>query len=118
MLSDLLAPGLDEALASMRIDCCVHLAGAPSGCKMAKGQVPRPPPAHFLLPPSDYFTSSFLPLVPFPPSSSRKLSLLWQEHNLIGTRRLMDALLPTGCRRFIIASSIGSPNPNPITPTL
>ena len=27
--SDLLAPGLDEALASMRIDCCVHLAGAP-----------------------------------------------------------------------------------------
>ena len=31
-----------------------------------------------------------------------------QEHNLIGTRRLMDALLPTGCRRFIIASSIGA----------
>ena len=68
MLSDLLAPGLDEALASTRIDCCVHLAGAPSGCKMAKGQ----------------------------------------EHNLIGTRRLMDALLSTGCRRFIIASSIGA----------
>jgi nucleoside-diphosphate-sugar epimerase len=66
--SDLLAPGLDEAVAGMRVDCCVHLAGAPSGCKMAKGQ----------------------------------------EHNLIGTRRLMDALLPTGCRRFIVASSIGA----------